>query len=283
VGFEVHPVLCFASRVKVADHEPERTREAGAGLLEAEFRRVEAEVPSFVARVFPRGILEDLLVLREELHGVEDEGLRGFLKLALLRSALTCSWLKKEGAALKVRKRKVPALRPTLKRVLEEMCADLLAFPRTRVESKVEACDAREMPLEDESVGAVITSPPYLFKDEYIRIFGVEQWLLELPPPDPEQLVGAGNDPEKYFENMRSSLLELYRVCKPGARVCVAVSDGCSKRGVVEVCIKLSELAGEIGFKAKKIVVVNERWCTTPSRRKLGITRESLLFWEKPR
>jgi DNA modification methylase len=150
-------------------------------------------------------------------------------------------------------------------------------------------------------VSTVITSPPYLRKEEYIHAYAFEEWLFGLDELKPEELIGvrAKDAPEGdfprivcredeplgaklYFKDMFDFLLELHRVCKPRAKVCIVTSDGCFREGVVEVCVRLSELAEEAGFKPKKAVIVNERWCTTPSRRKLGIMRESLLMWEKP-
>jgi tRNA G10 N-methylase Trm11 len=40
--------------------------------------------------------------------------------------------------------------------------------------ARVEMADARSLPLSDESIDAVITSPPYVNRHDYTRVFGVE-------------------------------------------------------------------------------------------------------------
>jgi hypothetical protein len=276
-------------------------RNAIEAVLEAKFERVEAEVPSFVRRVFPRHLLSDILFLKHEISGVESCEIQGFLLLGLLNAIFRGGAIYKDGVVVRVREKPTPPFRQVLRRELLQMCADVERFQSKACEIRVEHCDARNLELEDESVDAIVTSPPYLKKREYIRGYAVEGWLFGLEEPNPEELIGvrlgdaSGEDfseieplegepleAKLYFKDMLGSLREFYRVCKRGAKVCVVASDGCFRGGVVEVCARLSKLAEKAGFKPKKIVVVNERWCTTPSRRKLGITRESLLMWEKP-
>jgi hypothetical protein len=245
-------------------------------------------------------LLADVVFLKHEISGTESKEIREFLLLGLLNAIFSSGGVYKDGAVLKARRPAVP-LREVFKRELLRMCTDVKHFKPKSCEVRIEHRDARNLGL-DESVGAVITSPPYLQKKEYIRAYALEKWLFELGEPKLEELIGvrAKGAPEEdfskivgledepleaklYFKDMFDFLLELHRVCKPGAKVCIVTSDGCFRKGVVEVCVRLSKLAEDAGFKPKRILIVNERWCTTPSRRKLGIMRESLLMWEKPR
>jgi hypothetical protein len=147
----------------------------------------------------------------------------------------------------------------------------------------------------------VVTSPPYLKKQEYIHAYRVEQWIAGLEGPRADELIGVrgenieGEDfsevaeflenmpleAKLYFKDMLSAIRELYRVCREGAMVCMVASDGCSQKGVIDVCMPLSRLAEKAGFKAKRMLVVNRRYCTTPQRKKVGVTREALLLWQK--
>jgi len=181
------------------------------------------------------------------------------------------------------------------------MCHDLGRFVAKPAKIKVEHRDARELKLEDESVDAVITSPPYLRKQEYIHTYRIEQWILGLEAPRADELIGVrvGDTGEEdfskiaefvegrpleaklYFKDMFMVLQELYRVCRHGAKVCLVTSDGCFPEGVVEVCETLSRLAERAGFRTKRMIVVNKRFCTTPARKKIGVARESLLMWER--
>jgi hypothetical protein len=43
----------------------------------------------------------------------------------------------------------------------------------------------------------------------------------------------------------------------------------------------LSAMAEKAGFKALEVRVLSKRWCTRNRVEKVGVTRESLLIWEK--
>ncbi len=300
IGYDVHPIMLFASRVKLRDYNAEELREAVRGLIKSKFERPEVEVPGFVARVFRTPVLEDIAFFNRKILEVEDEGIREFLLLGLMNAAMRCSWAHKDGAAIRVVKKPVPPLRKALKRQLLRMCGDVERFEGGASRVTIEHCDARKLKLADESVDAVVTSPPYLNKREYIHAYRIEQQLLDLGAPAQGQLIGVREEgavedfsevgefvegkpleAKLYFNDMFAALQELYRVCKPGAKVALVTSDACSPEGVVEVCVPLSELAERAGFKAKRILVVNRRFCTTPARKKVGVTREGLLLWEK--
>ncbi len=301
VGYDVHPVMLFASRVKIRGHDATVLRESIEGLFSSELDRREEEVPGFAARVFPKPMLDDICSFRRIIMGLEDEATREFMLLGLANAAMRCSWAHKDGAAVKVVKRHVPPLGKALRGQLMQMCRDVEHFNAKPADVRVEHCDVRNLRLEDESVDAVITSPPYLRKQEYIHAHRIEQWVLGVDGPRADELIGVraggvadedfskvsefveGKPPEAkaYFKDMHGAIKELYRVCRHGANACMVTSDGCSPEGAVEVCVSLSELAENAGFKAKRVIVVNKRYCTTPARKKVGIAREGLLMWTK--
>ena len=97
-----------------------------------------------------------------------------------------------------------------------------------------------------------------------------------------ENFSGLPEEAKPYFLDMYYAISEMYRVCRSGAKLGIVVGNGCFPSGVVESDIFLSKIAEHTGFKAKEIVVLNKRWCTRDRTKKIGITRESLLLWEKP-
>jgi len=300
IGYDVHPIMLFASRVKLRDYDVEELRAAVRVLMKSKFEKLEVEVPGFVARVFPKILLEDIAFFKREILEVENEKVREFLLLGLMNAAMRCSWAHKDGAAIRIFKKPVPPLRKALKRQLLCMCSDVERFKGKACKVTVEHCDARKLKLAEESVDAVVTSPPYLNKREYINAYRIEQQLLGLDAPASDQLIGVREggavedfsevgefvegepiEAKLYFKDMFAVIKELYRVCKHGARVCLVASDGCFPEDVVDVCETLSRLAERAGFRAKRVIVVNKRFCTTPARKKVGIARESLLMWER--
>jgi DNA modification methylase len=280
IGLEIHPFLHFITKAKIQEYDVARLKDFFPKVLtSSHVDRV--EVPPLVRRVFPLKVLHQISSYRDSIDKSCDKNTRDFFRLALVRAAMRCSWVKKDGAVIKTRYRKLKPLAHELKRALTEMLEDVYRFPRSASRVHVLMGDARRIPLKNESVGAVITSPPYLFKSEYLREFSVEQWITTAPAPPAKHVINT-EIPEAYFEDLSKVLAELHRVCAPKSKLCVAISDGGSKRGVIDVLSKLCDLARDAGLKVKKVVVVNERWCTTPSRKKVGILRESLVFMEKP-
>jgi hypothetical protein len=289
VGCEVHPLFLFFCRVGLRDYDvPSLRREAGE-LLSSPFRPPETPPSPFLRRFFPRGALQDLLFFRERILERE-EGVREFLLAALALAASESSWAVRDGGVLKVRERRVPPLREALARRIGWMCDDLEKLERRGAGVSVVEGDAREVELEEESFDAVITSPPYPGKLEYVSAYRLEQEILGLPSPPPQRLLGIrvkeGKpvfEREAYLEDLFLVVEKLYAACREGAEVSLVVSDGCfpEEGGIFEVCSPLCERAEEVGFRVRRATIVNERFCTTPSRKKLGIMREYLLQWRK--
>lgn len=300
VGYDVHPIMLFASRVKLRDYDAKELRAAVQELIKSKFEKPEVKAPDFVARVFPKLLLEDIAFFKRKIIEVEDERVREILLLGLMNAAMRCSWARKDGAAIRVVRRPAPPLRKALEWQLLRMCNDVERFKGKACKVTVKHCDARKLKLAYGSVDAVVTSPPYLNKREYINAYRIEQQLLGVDAPASDQLIGVREEgavedfsevgefvegkpleAKLYFKDMFAVLQELYRVCKHGAKVCLVTSDGCFPEGIVEVCETLSRLAECAGFRAKRVIVVNKRFCTTPARKKVGIAREGLLMWER--
>jgi hypothetical protein len=295
LGLEVHPLMLFASRVKTRDYSVHELRQRVESFLSEEPEPEES--PPQLVRFFPPRVLGELWGFRCKILGMSGEE-RDFLLLALMRAAIRCSWVEKDGAAVKVRERPVLSFRETFQKVLGWMLDDLERLKTKKARAEVRDADARR-PLEEE-VDAVITSPPYLNKEEYQKAYWVEEEICGLERRGREVFLGSGpaggrelsvvgkhlkgeESPEvlAYFCDMFRVLENLYKCCRDGAKVALVTSDAGFSDRVVEVCLPLSRLAEEVGFKARKMLVVNERFCTTPSRRKIGKMQEAIIFLEK--
>jgi len=305
IGFDTLPVSIFVSKVKTTDYEISQLKKSVKEFLKIKFRKPYVNVSNNVKCAFSRFVLEDIIIFMDEIMKIKDNDTRNFLLLGLINSAMKCSYAFKDGGVIKLKTKSVPPLRDMLRRQLYTMIHDLEHFETKPCSAIIDYCDARKLKLDDNSVDAIITSPPYLNKIEYTRIYEIEQELF-LPK---EKTIGIrsfiglreknlekdfseidiffdspDNTPltaKAYIEDMLQVIKEMYRVCKPGAKVAVVVGNACFPTGVVDVDVILSNIAEKIGFHASQILVLNKRVCTTPSRRKVGIMRESLLMWEK--
>ena len=88
---------------------------------------------------------------------------------------------------------------------------------------------------------------------------------------------------EGYFEDMHGVLSEIYRVCKPGAKIAFTV--GNSKYGEIMFPVDelLAEIGERVGLKTEKILVARYRGNSPQLMKKYGkeSARESIVIWER--
>jgi len=209
------------------------------------------------------------------------------------------SFAYKDGAVLKVVKKPVPPFRKFFRRLVKKMIKDLgkMSFKPCSIE--VYLGDARRMDfLQDEQFDAVVTSPPYLNKIEYTKVYRIEYELFfgEVKVDPVRSYIGLNlkgavdefpelNLPEvakAYFHDMKMSLEEIFRVLKPGGRVALVVAGGVFPDRVVESDVLIAMLAERVGFEVDKILAVNKRVATRNRTIKIGVSRESIVFMRKP-
>jgi DNA modification methylase len=152
--------------------------------------------------------------------------------------------------------------------------------------------------LADNSIGIVITSPPYINAQKYVRTTKLELWWLDMVPPSTDglsefarQFVGTervlydeykelklvangradallrriyGSSPERagivsrYFHDMRSVMAEVHRVLKPGGWLVLVVGDNTVCGNVVENHRILSEMAEQDLGFSLQTILVDE-------------------------
>ena len=237
----------------------------------------------------------------EEIGKVEDEASREFFQLALMSSLDKVSYAIKDGGVLKfVKKEHIPPLRVIFKRRVKRMIHDLKKVKFRRCEIRLKLADSRMLDfLDDESFDYVITSPPYLNKIEYTKIYSIEHELFIKDKWDKGLRSYIGLRPKSmsnpfpelelpevaiaYFNDMKMVIEGLYRVLKRGGRVAMVVAEGAFPNGIVPVDLLLSRLFEDSGFSVDRIVVVNRRVVTRDRTLKIGRARESILLVRKDR
>jgi DNA modification methylase len=287
IGFELSPLALFAAKVKTRDYDITNLRENLRTIKKIKFRKLDKSwIPSNIRRYFNTHTLDDVILFRNFVEGIEDNQVKDFFMLGLISSATRCSYMYKDGAVVKLRKHPIPPFRKFYHHRMKRMIRDLERLKTKKCETVVSRGDARKLKLGNESVDFVITSPPYLNKIEYTKIYKMEEFLFfrKAEKRGVRSYIGTreGNDITKaYFSDMENVLSELYRTCKPGAKLAIVVGNGCFPTKVVESDILLSELAEKTGFSVRNIYVLNERWCMRNRTEKVGRLRESLLVFEK--
>lgn len=179
VGFDVSPLCVFASRVKTADYDLAALGETVKVALKWKFERpTELPTDPYFKKAFSRWALEDTVFYRNKILEVPDETIRNFLFLALIDSATKASWTMKEGALVKIQRKHRPPVRPLFQQKIRRMLRDLRTVQLKPVPTRIELGDARDLPLEPGTVDAIVTSPPYLNKIEYTKIYKLELSLF---------------------------------------------------------------------------------------------------------
>ena len=292
-GFDVSPLAILAARAKTNDYDTEELKQTIKQLQKSKFQRQDIkQLPGNVRQYFNPHTLEDVLFFRQQLENFEGKAL-DFIKLGLITSTTRCSWMYKDGAVLKVRKKPVPVFRKFYIRTLWKMLNDLQKVELKPCQTFVDVGDARNLKIDSQFIDLVITSPPYLNKIEYTRIYSVEEALFFGQPIEKRGMrafigIDAGKEPETifselspianaYFADMRQVLRNLRRVCKPGAKVCIVIGDGCFPEGVIHVDSLLPKLAEQEGFSLEGVEVLGVRQCTRNRVEKIGQMEECLI------
>ncbi|MEN3186353.1 MAG: DNA methyltransferase [Atribacterota bacterium] len=123
--------------------------------------------------------------------------------------------------------------------------------------------DARNLPLLDESVDGIITSPPYSIALDYVvndahafREMGYDPLLLR------ESFIGVrGKGREKialYNEDLKQSIREMARVLKPGKQAVIVLGNATHMGGEIPTVTFFTDCAQTMGFRLchnlKKII-----------------------------
>jgi hypothetical protein len=187
VGVDASPLAAFVSRTKTADYGP-ADLEAVEAFLARDIRPGReargGDVPGgsggnaegslrwdfelFSPRAaFPRRNYNEILAIRSAIEHEEGRA-RDLLLLALLSVLPQASIILKDGGVLRIMKEKraLPA-KEIFRRKAKRMVRELHERPVRGPEPQVYLGDARALGMEKESVGSVITSPPYLNNIDY--------------------------------------------------------------------------------------------------------------------
>ena len=304
-GFDLLPLAVLVSRVKLRrpeDYDIDRLRERVQEITARKIGEAVSKFPDIVIlpKAFGPVTRNEILFLRDRLLQERDEATREFLLLGLLSVMEEVSHTRKDGLGLKLRKRaSVPHVQEPLKRQLRMMLADLtgaLDFSRTTGSASVTVGDARKLPLRESSVSAIVTSPPYLNRYDYARIYSLELSLgfvasfaelrdlrhsllrgyIEAKPATTDYVnwgllpavldrlarmeLNNPNIPtmiKAYFEDMYVAIGEIARVCRPDGHVALLIGNSRFGGEVIPVDLMLSEIAERHGFATEEIWVLH--------------------------
>ena len=298
-GVDASPLAVFVSQVKTADYDIDVLEQTSERIFSKKFRRCEiGEVSWLTKAAFSKYALEDIAFFREEVRSIDDLKVRNFFTLALMNSANRVSYGLKDGSYIRIVKKPHPPLRKVFKRMVKRMIRDVKSTNYQPSNIKVYLGDARRLNfLPDEAYDIVVTSPPYLNKIEYTKVYRIEYELFfpEVKVDALRSYIGVNTEvdqdpfPERnlpvaakaYLRDVELALQEIQRVCKESARLAIVVAEGAFPDQIVPCDLLIAELAAKLGFTVDKVLVAAERVVTRDRTVKIGKARESILLLQK--
>jgi len=127
--------------------------------------------------------------------------------------------------------------------------------------ARFEIDDARNLPLEDNSIDDIITSPPYSFAIDYaendrpqLEYLGYDVSKLKA------EMIGLNGKTKKeklanYFDDMNKVLSEMHRVLKPNKYAVIIIGSNDIQTGGIRLETKIEEMAVKIGFELNQKIV----------------------------
>jgi DNA modification methylase len=115
--------------------------------------------------------------------------------------------------------------------------------------------DSRNLPLNDECVDMIITSPPYFNLNTYAWDNWLRLWFLGYNYRNVKKLLIETGSKIKYKKFMEASLAEMFRVLKKDSKCFIVVGDVNINNKTINTAKFLIEPALKVGFNVDSIIV----------------------------
>jgi hypothetical protein len=223
------------------------------------------EISDDVRVFFSKSTLKQILAIRDILMD-DDSDLANFIKALMcgilhgptkMHLSVPCShafsmspkyirrFIKKNG----LRKPKRDVLKCLLmkaERVLED------GLPKIRGIATME--DARNLPLEDESVNLIVTSPPYFNMQTYAWDNWLRLWFLGYDYLEVKSKLFQSESKQKFKIFMYESLKEMFRVLKDDSACFVVVGDVRLNGYYINMAEMIAPIAETVGFTVARLI-----------------------------
>jgi len=183
IGFDISPLAILVGRGKMI-------KSVDSKIVRSELQRI-LDLRSAKQKLPDHGIigkgLEEttanrIVQFRNNIEKISDLATKNLLQSSLISTIGEVSYIKKDGSHYRfVENPKSLQFDSTFERntlrFLSDICSPRLES-RNSAEWKIELSDARKLPLESDCIDAVITSPPYLNRHNYIAQNKLELFMM---------------------------------------------------------------------------------------------------------
>ncbi|MEM4662490.1 MAG: hypothetical protein QXM75_00500 [Candidatus Diapherotrites archaeon] len=291
-GLDISPLAVFVSKVKTRNYDIKKLKHY---LTACTKTPPSIEIPNkkIFKKYFNKENIADICMIKQNIKELPDEKARDFFMLALMDSASKVALVKKQGRSLRRIKRRPMSFRKIFLEKVEKMISDLSNCISMGPEPTVIEGDARHFVLERKA-NAIITSPPYLGKDEYTKVYKLELGLfLEQAPklqtylgeikeiPKNGKYGGLPVEAQAYFLDMEKAIDKMYASLQKGGLAFIVVAGGCLPDAVIESDEIIERIAKDIGFAKIDRIIARKVPCMRDRTKLVGKTRESIIVFEK--
>jgi DNA modification methylase len=326
LGFDILPFAVFISEAKLSkDYDFKKINAKLSEIVENPPRNFTGKWPEvkIIERAFSKDMAEKILAYKEHILALNCESTQRFFLVCLLSIIDKLSMTKKDGGFLRIidspKEDNIDSLFENRARLLLEDINNpqkKLIFnseeelkPSKDVSWSVSTGDARSLDLDSSSIDLILTSPPYLNKTDYTRVYSLELCLnfvedfqqlrqlrydsirgnvearyKEVEAFFPQDLVDALKElqtreltnpkhPEMingYFTDMYLMLAEFHRILKNGGKAYIANWNTRFSGVMFEVDAICAEMAESIGFEVNEIVIARLKGSSTQQVRLYG-------------
>ena len=294
IGCDVSPLARFVSQTKTRNYDLDQLQAAYAELkkIKFDFPR-EGKTDSWVAKRFNSQTFRELLAVKKFVeHDMKKNPLQELAYLALIDSTLRASNVERMGASLRTATKGYKPIKKFWLQKLEYMLKDLKKVEMKGPEPDIFEDDARQLKqIKSNSIGGIITSPPYLNKIEYASAYKLELALFfEEPKTQLRSFVGKDVESrgesdlpivDAYLSDMEKALKQMHRVLKEGGKAVINVAGACFPDRTVKSDELLIEIGTEQGFELEDNVIARTIDCYQRNSGFVGKVNERVFVLKK--
>jgi len=238
---------------------------------------------------------QELMKVYALINEIEDTNIQTFLKCGFSHILKNCSiWSTKSTKPTRDRNKRISKPIPTFLRHIKQMAKRNRRFYKMLkksgnldIPSKTHCLDSRDIPIKNESIGLIVTSPPYVTSYEYAdlhqltafwfsftkdlhefrdRFIGTASHQLdnaklkskiadEIYTQLIEKHEKTAREVAAYFAEMLEIFVEMWRVLKPGGYACVVIGNTTLKKVDILNAQVLAEQMQNIGFAFELLIM----------------------------